>query len=286
MSDFAPPDVAASAAQHGAEGLSAEAIDSILADFRAWLHETKDVRVPSEGEGAGPELDVATVLQHFIALRQEVNLQTRASRTQQEQSAQTIDMLQEALGTLQRQQRQLEEAEGTSQDELLRPLLKTLIDAHDALTLAEREVKRLLDLSPSPTPAPLDVPPAVNLRLPYWTRWFGLDSAIETQLAGLRDWYLKHAPIADEGRERYRKSLDALLVGYRMSRERIERALEQQGLEPIVCLGPSFDPEIMEVAEVVREPGRSTTEVIQELRRGYLWRDRLFRCAQVRVARG
>src|SRR5215212_6689103 len=99
MSEFAPPDVAASSPQHGAEALSPEAIDAILADFRGWLQEAKDLR---EGETAVPEFDVATVLQHFIALRQEVNLQTRASRTQQEQSAQTIDMLQEALGTLQR----------------------------------------------------------------------------------------------------------------------------------------------------------------------------------------
>jgi molecular chaperone GrpE (heat shock protein) len=41
----------------------------------------------------------------------------------------------------------------------------------------------------------------------------------------------------------------------------------------------------MEVAEVVREEGRASTEVIQEIRRGYLWRGRLFRYAQVRVAK-
>jgi molecular chaperone GrpE (heat shock protein) len=41
----------------------------------------------------------------------------------------------------------------------------------------------------------------------------------------------------------------------------------------------------MEVAEVVSEPGRTGTEVLEEVRRGYRWRGRVFRPAQVRVAR-
>jgi molecular chaperone GrpE len=68
--------------------------------------------------------------------------------------------------------------------------------------------------------------------------------------------------------------------------QRLERAIEQQGLEAIECVGEPFDPETMEVAEVVREPGRDSTEVLEEIRRGYFWRGRLFRYAQVRVARG
>jgi molecular chaperone GrpE (heat shock protein) len=41
----------------------------------------------------------------------------------------------------------------------------------------------------------------------------------------------------------------------------------------------------MEVVEVVTEPGRTGTEVLEIVRRGYLWNERLFRPAQVRVAR-
>jgi molecular chaperone GrpE len=41
----------------------------------------------------------------------------------------------------------------------------------------------------------------------------------------------------------------------------------------------------MEVAEVVREEGRASTEVLDEIRRGYRWHGRLFRYAQVRVAK-
>jgi molecular chaperone GrpE len=70
-----------------------------------------------------------------------------------------------------------------------------------------------------------------------------------------------------------------------MSLQRIDRAIAQQGLEVIACVGEPFDPETMEVAEVVREEGRTSTEVLQEIRRGYRWRGRLFRYAQVRVAK-
>jgi molecular chaperone GrpE len=70
-----------------------------------------------------------------------------------------------------------------------------------------------------------------------------------------------------------------------MSVQRVERALRQQGLEPIPAAGQLFDPELMEVLEVVADSGRTSGEVVQEIRRGYLWKGRVFRFAQVRVAR-
>jgi molecular chaperone GrpE len=277
--------------------MNADAIEAILADFRVWLLEARDSTllasplgrgVGGEGDLPALELDVATVLQQFTALRQEVNLQTKASRASLEQNSQTIAMLQESLGTLERQQGQAEDAEHTEGDEQIRPLLKTLIDAHDALSLAEREVKRLLKLAPLTPGGPgvKAAPPVVKLKIPHWARWLGLDTSIDAQLAPLYAWQQAQQPTADPSAERYRQSLDALLTGYRMSLQRIERALTQQGLETVSCIGEPFDPETMEVAEVVREEGRTSTEVIEELRRGYLWNGRLFRFAQVSVAKG
>jgi molecular chaperone GrpE len=278
MSDESSPSFAANAAEIGVENLSTDAIDAILADFRAWLIDAKETPPPEPA----PAFDVATVLQHFIALRQEINLQTKSNRAQLEQSAQTIGMLQEAYGTLERQQTQVEESEQSAQDELVRPLLKTLIDAYDALSIAERQVTRLLDTTaPAGAEAALS-PPVVKLKLPHWARWMGLDASIEAQLAPLYAWRQALQPVADD---RYRQSLDALLTGYRMSLQRLERAFESYGLETFPCAGESFDPELMEVAEVVRDESRTKIEVIEELRRGYLWRGRLFRCAQVRVAK-
>jgi molecular chaperone GrpE len=260
--------------------MNADEVETILADFRAWLLQAKDVPPAPSAD----TLDVAAIVQQFTALRHEVNLQTKASRAHLEQNSQTLAALQQSLDS---------DSQQPTNDELLRPLLKTLIDAHDALSLAEREVRRLLDHAPTDhpsAPARIDPPPAIKLKLPTWTRWFGLDVSIDAQLAPLRAWADAHqrtspAPPLDESAQRFRQSLDALLVGYAMSMQRIERALEQQGLEAIPCVGQPFDPETMEVAEVVREEGRASTEVLQEIRRGYRWRGKLFRFAQVRVAK-
>ncbi len=71
-----------------------------------------------------------------------------------------------------------------------------------------------------------------------------------------------------------------------MGLQRIERALRQHGLETIAAVGEPFDPELMEVVEAVAGSGCPSGEVLDEVRRGYQWNGRVFRYAQVRVARG
>jgi molecular chaperone GrpE len=236
----------------------------VLADFRAWLHESAtEAEFPTPAEPP----DWSTVLQHWIALRQEVNLQTRASRAQQEQNAQALEELARAVDTLQRAPAAAPERSG---DERVRPLVKVLLDVYDALALGRRELQRTLD-GATDLPRPQVV-------LPWWARWLGLGQAVERSL---------DRPHAHTGKEMQamRQKLDAVLVGYQMGLQRLERVLEQQGLEPIDCVGAAFDPESMEVVEVVRDAARTGTEVIEEVRRGYRWQGRVFRFAQVRVAR-
>jgi molecular chaperone GrpE len=236
-----------------------------LAEFRAWLESH-----PATGEPIPPEpaLDLAAVLAPFVALRHEVNLQTKASRAQLEQNAQALEQLRQAVEALRRPP-----PAPAATDELLRPVLKTLIDVHDALALGRREAQRLRDTLPEPPPAA--VHPA-TVHLPWWAHWLGLQARVD---AALR----RQQPGDDIAR--LRQKVDALLTGYDMSLQRVERALQQNGLERIACVGQPFDPETMEVAEVVRDPVRGGTEVIDELRPGYRWRGKLLRYAQVRVAR-
>ena len=106
-------------------------------------------------------------MQQFVALRQEVNLQTRASRAQLEQNAQALEELHDALALLQRPPAE----SAPDADDALRPLLKTLVDVYDALALARREVQRLQENVSSSAGVE---PPAVEVRLPFWARWLGL----------------------------------------------------------------------------------------------------------------
>ena len=85
--------------------------------------------------------------------------------------------------------------------------------------------------------------------------------------------------------ERLDQLIDSIITGYGMSLQRLERVLQHAGLEAIGCVGEPFDPEKMEVVAAVADSGRPAGEVIEEVRRGYLWRGRVFRYAQVSVAK-
>ena len=91
---------------------------------------------------------------------------------------------------------------------------------------------------------------------------------IEARAAVLRQRRQEQADAA----ERVRQLLEGLLTGYRMGLQRVDRALDQHGLDPIPTAGEPFDPEFMEVVEAVADSGQLPGEVIEEVRRGYLWR--------------
>ena len=293
----------------------------ILADFRAWLEALRAFDPSSPelvGGGSVPSaapVDLATLVGQFVALKQEVNLQTRASRGQLEQNVQALEQLRQSLSLLERQQ----EGFADDQDETLRPLLKSLVETHDALALARREVariqeslQRLLDQRGADAAqfdniakSAFGPPPVIKVRLPWWARLLRLDWQAEKALARYNAWCAEQQQkmagawqaVAAEQQariekeradlagfaERVRQGVQSILTGYGMSVQRIERVLVQHGLEPILAAGQTFDPERMEALELVRDTGRPTGEVAEEVRRGYLWHGKVFRFAQVRV---
>ena len=299
--------------------MTSDRIDSLLADFRTWLEQSAAASVPA---AAAPEkpVDLSTLLSQFVALRHEVNLQTKASRTQLEQNAEALRELNQALELLERRDAAREREQEQLRDEQVRPLLKTLVGLHDALALARREVQRGQDfmgevlgkleapaevMEERPLPTLVTAPTALPTRRSFWGSLFGKKpepgrnfEAVADRLEAINEWQQRVAQQREQlltlRQERaeirnaagqVRRFVDSIVTGYTMSLQRLERALEQQGLEPIPAVGQPFDPETMEAVEVVAEPGRTSTEVIDELRRGYRWRGRVFRFAQVRVAK-
>jgi molecular chaperone GrpE len=263
MSEPTPSFAAGGVTDHSPRPLTPDVIETVLADFRGWLQEGAASASADGTPASEPPVDLHTLLGQFLALRHEVNLQTKATRAQQEQNAETLRQLGQALEAL----RQTPKTEDND-EELLRPLLKTLLDVADALTLARREIDRL-QVSAAASLEQLRSPDPVKRHL--WPRWLGGDA--EPPKAP--------NPAAD----RVRQLLVSVLTGYAMSLQRVERALQQQGLEPIDAVGEPFDPEYMEVVEAVADSGRPSGEVVAEVRRGFLWNHRVFRYAQVSVAK-
>lgn len=311
MSESAPPDVPGCTVE-APSLLTAESIERLLNDFRGWLYELSAVTdTPAQPAKEAPDLH--TLLGQMIAIRQEVNLQTKTVRAQQEQNTETLRMLGEVIEELQQTPR----TPVSSPDDALRPLLKSLLDTQDALMLAFREANRVQETvtpllqgkdevsAKTAVALPvLAIPPLQQPPLSWLARVLGV-SPISP--AAIQDWQdqVRHSyqRAAEETRAAERRQheesaaswqreqkraaqlLASLVEGYRMGLQRIERALQQHGCEAIPALGEVFDPERMEVIEAVSGSGKPAGEVLEEVRRGYLWRGRVFRFAQVRVAR-
>jgi len=62
-------------------------------------------------------------------------------------------------------------------------------------------------------------------------------------------------------------------------------ALQKIGVQPIPALGQPFDPRVHEAIEMVDTREVPDHQVVDELQRGYRYKDRLLRPAMVRVAR-
>jgi molecular chaperone GrpE len=289
MPEPAPPDVAAADARRAAQALSPAQVEGVLADFRSWLTALAEAPPGPDGGAPAPEQvpDLHTLLGQFLALRHEVNLQTRAARNLQEQNAEVLRQYGTALESLRAAQVQPPQ----SPDEQVRSLLETLVELHDALARAGREVGRgedslapLLDLACVELEDQTAALPRRELPRSFLTRLFG--GAAHEAPHRPEDDARGRAREAVEGLKRVQKALASLVAGYGMSLQRVERALARSGLQPIPTVGRPFDPERMEAVEAVSGSGRPAGEVLEEVRRGYLYDGRVFRFAQVRVAKG
>jgi molecular chaperone GrpE len=242
----------------------------VLADFRHWLQSAASGAAELPPEDGREPIDLHTLLGQMTALRHEVNLQTKAVRAQQEQNAETLRQLGQAVEEARQSRTALRPHEDKG-DEALRPLLKTLVDLADVLGLSRREVARVQSRLAEYLQR-LAAEPAGQARPSFWQRWFGQTTPTPE-------------PQGREVAALVEQFVASVVTGYTMSLQRVERALAQHSLEPIPCEGLPFDPERMEVVEAVADSGRPPGEVIEVVRPGYLWRGRVFRYAQVRVAR-
>lgn len=139
----------------------------------------------------------------------------------------------------------------TTQDN--RELLSSLVEAADTLARIERGLRLILDSMES-----------TSKPLPWWRRMLGGNTSKgESAAASLRS------------------SVEGLQIGL----QRLDRALERQGLIAVSAVGQPFDGETMQAIEAVEGTGRPHGTVTEEIRRGYRQNGAVFRFAQVKVAK-
>ena len=77
---------------------------------------------------------------------------------------------------------------------------------------------------------------------------------------------------------------DVLLEGIKMIHKNLDKLLEKEGLERLECIGQTFNPNIHEVlAEVPTKELQSGT-VLEEARKGFMFKGRLLRPSIVKIA--
>ena len=77
-----------------------------------------------------------------------------------------------------------------------------------------------------------------------------------------------------------------IFAGICMIEKQLKEILQNEGLEPIKAVGETFDPLLHEaVLQVPLEEGTEENQVVEELRKGYRFKDKVLRASMVKVAK-
>ena len=252
--------------------------ETLLAQFRLWLLEA---HAEAETEGGPPypededgEVGFVRLIEEFTALRHELKLQTRSTRGLQDQAEAMLPALQQAI----EQFRAVEPKEAQAAFAAGRPLAEALADLDEALDRGRAEIekarRRFDDDHARAIEAELDALDALHARQSWLRRRI------------VRSYHQQvRALVRRPGSEPHRALFDALLEGYGLIQNRLGRTLKTEQIHRIECVGRPVDPERMNVIEVVDDPDHPPGEVVAEVRRGYIWRGRVLRFAEVRASR-
>ena len=73
--------------------------------------------------------------------------------------------------------------------------------------------------------------------------------------------------------------------GVELIYKQLQDALMKLGVRPVPAKGEPFDPHYHEAVEMVETTDAADHEIVEELQRGYKFKDRLLRPAMVKVAK-
>jgi len=253
--------------------------EQILDQFRKWLLQTRheaEAAAPTSDEGTNqvtptsPGFGLERLVEEFTAMRHELKLQTRSSRALEERVEASLNSLADAT-TAFRSATSTEAAKGD------KTFATTLAELDDALERGSEQWKKNgTRLTSSGASALLAQVNELYAEQTWWQRrWTATHHRRICQ----------QIEQAEEQAQRERQALlTALLSGYDLIQQRLARTMASVGVVRIRAVGRPVDPEQMVVVEVVDADG-PPGQVIEEIRRGYLWPGGILRLAEVRAIR-
>ena len=248
--------------------ISPEVRERMVRNFAAWLDRAlEDEELP---EGLPPELlsalqngeplpplegtqavgqgsDLYSLWSAMTTLAQEVRVQGRLFKQLNETLAQNVQNRNEQNG---------EAAPGTAAAER-----KLLMDGKQQIDLLLDLRDRMERGAGTARDAAAELAPS---RLPRLARWLRVGGA-----------YARHA----------QEIIRALAHGYSLTLNRLDEALVASGIDRIVCHGRIFDPQRMTTVDIDETGANDEGTVVEVYRDGYEWNGKVYRTAQVKVAR-
>jgi molecular chaperone GrpE len=96
---------------------------------------------------------------------------------------------------------------------------------------------------------------------------------------------LDNLDMSIEAARQHSGDFDAFLTGVAMIRDQLERLVTDRGATRIPTMGEVFDPHIHEAISTATMEGTEPNTILHEVRRGYRFKERVLRAAQVVVAK-
>lgn len=256
--------------------------DEIVERFRDWLnHTAREIHDLGEAGHASDEADGAAaewpatgllqVVEALTAMRHELKLQTRSGRSLEE----SLQAARQSLDAAMRQFQSVQAKEAESARRAAQPLVEALAGLDESLWRGTRALeishRQLTEKAPQRLRQILD---DEYRRLSWWRQW-----SIRVWHSQLRDQIAAAtASVAEE-------EFSQIMEGYRLIQDRVRQELRKQGLSRVETVGRRVDPTCMTVVDVVDDPNLPPETVVDELRPGYLWRETVIRCAEVRAVK-
>ena len=80
------------------------------------------------------------------------------------------------------------------------------------------------------------------------------------------------------------ESSEILVQGVEMTLKKLKKLLEQEGVSPIECVGKTFDPSKHNVVATVEKDDVDGCVIVEEVRKGYIMKEKVIRPSIVKVA--
>ncbi|HEX5442756.1 MAG TPA: nucleotide exchange factor GrpE [Pirellulales bacterium] len=254
--------------------------DQLLARFGRWLRATRSAEQlgadgsgePAIGHPREPgQFGLYRLVEEFTSLRHEVKLQTKSARAADASSEQLVAALKQAIEAL----RTVEPREAQAAWAAGKSFALALAELDEALDRGRRQTEQaaaaLIDGPRDELLARLDA----FHRRSWWRKL--CHGGYFRELRGLVEREQQRPPRA--------ALLEALVDGYRLIQKRLVQTLAAEEIVRIPTESHPVDPEQMVVVEVVDVDDRPAGLVYDELRRGYTWKGRILRYAEVRATR-